>query len=775
MDTVHKMSSQSTNNRTGKEFPFQFSISCDMPKQTHESLECIELLRDIPKRRKVYDALWNNKHVVLKIFIHKFNAKRHLKREWKGLRRLLKCEINSPEPLFFGHTINNDWVIVTEKIDNSFSALELFYKSANWQEKLDLLIKISRQLAKQHIHGILQKDLHLGNFLIQDKQVYLIDAARIKFQEGEIGFRKSISQLAILAAWLPENQIHSIKKMCREYFKTRNWVFKKSDDIAFQKMLTAQRKRILRKGLKKCLRTNKRHLKIKDKDYIAEFNRDFCNESKMTEFIDKVDSLIETGQTIKEGKTSDVSSSRWADKDIVIKRYNHIGFIHSLRHTLKRSRACRCWLHGHRLEMLDIDTPKPLAYIEQRKRLLVWKSYLITEYTCGTNLKEFLKDNSNNNEERTRVTHNVLATLEKLWNYRITHGDLKHTNILIADNNPVLTDLDAMKIHMWNFLYKKFQKKDLLRFFQDKEAFTDLSINGYMPFVEKTHPIRELNEVFDETKVEGWRIIINKSYPLDIMKNLLKVNDLNQQNDKQFRKVPSSNYTCVYQSDINPDGSDTIVYIKKYLYRSWIDFIKHFFRSSRARREFNSSIMLNQNNFNTPEILCLAERRLGFINLDNLLVTKEIKDSISIPALMKDIHKNQNKHMLSRKHSLIESFALAIGKMHYNNIFHGDLRLNNVLVKEENSSWKFCFIDNERTRKCHIFCNRLRLKNLVQINLLLDGTTKADRLRFFKYYLRLNPDIRRNSLKWINKVNSKTKIRMRRKSKAWSLNQNILA
>ena len=96
-------------------------------------------------------------------------------------------------------------------------------------------------------------------------------------------------------------------------------------------------------------------------------------------------------------------------------------------------------------------------------------------------------------------------------------------------------------------------------------------------------------------------------------------------------------------------------------------------------------------------------------------------------------------------------------------------------VKEENSSWKFCFIDNERTRKCHIFCNRLRLKNLVQINLLLDGTTKADRLRFFKYYLRLNPDIRRNSLKWINKVNSKTKIRMRRKSKAWSLNQNILA
>ena len=59
--------------------------------------------------------------------------------------------------------------------------------------------------------------------------------------------------------------------------------------------------------------------------------------------------------------------------DVVVKRYNHKGFTHSLRHTIKKSRAHRGWLHGHRLVMLDIATPKPLAYIEQIKEKLIWK------------------------------------------------------------------------------------------------------------------------------------------------------------------------------------------------------------------------------------------------------------------------------------------------------------------------------------------------------------------------------------------------------------------
>ena len=748
------------------EYPFHLIIKNTYSEGHEESLLCKELLRSLPGKRKVFDAVWNNRDVIVKIFSDRFKAKRHLKREWKGLRILSKRKINSPEPLFFGHTKNNHWAIVTEKIDKSSSALELFYKSANSQDKLDLLLKISHQLAVQHIHGILQKDLHLGNFLLQDKKVFLIDAAKIQFQDTEIGYRNSISQLAMLAAWLPENQTNSIKRICRQYFNTRGWTFRKLDDFTFQKTLRTQRKRTLRKGLKKCLRTNKRHLKIKDKKYIAEFNRDFCNESEMNNLIAKVDYLIEAGQIIKDGKTSAVSHLHWTGKNIVIKRYNHIGIIHSLRHTIKRSRACRCWLHGHRLEMLDISTPKPLAYIEQKRAFLIWKSYLITEFINGTNLTTFLKNKNNSQTDRSRVVQKVLETLEKLWNYRITHGDLKHTNILIINNNPVLTDLDAMIIHRWNFLYKSSHEKDILRFFQDKESLADLSINSYIPFLEKDHPIQNSQEDFDNINEDDWKISINKILPLEIMKKLLKMNNLSDDTNVPFHKVPSSNYAYVYTTSIHLNDSDFNVYIKKYLYRSAIDFIKHIFRSSRARREFNASIMLNKNNFNTPIILGLAERRFSLLNRDNLLITKEIKDAKPIPKLMKDIYISENS--LSRKRSLIKAFALTIGKMHFKHIFHGDLRLGNVLVAEEDNAWKFYFIDNERTKKHFLFAERLRLKNLVQINLFFDGISRTDRLRFFKIYLSMNPDIQKKSLKLISKILSKTNSRVQRKQQVWS-------
>jgi serine/threonine protein kinase len=113
---------------------------------------------------------------------------------------------------------------------------------------------------------------------------------------------------------------------------------------------------------------------------------------------------------------------------------------------------------------LQIPTPKPLAYIEQRKGPLVWKSYLVTEYVDGQKLYNFLEDGSITQQQRSAVTRQVMDLLNNLGQYRISHGDLKHSNILITNNGPVLTDLDGMKRHKWHWMYRYRQKKDLTRF-----------------------------------------------------------------------------------------------------------------------------------------------------------------------------------------------------------------------------------------------------------------------------------------------------------------------
>jgi len=208
------------------------------------------------------------------------------------------------------------------------------------------------------------------------------------------------------------------------------------------------------------------------------FDTDFCRGADPLDFIKQIDSLMDKGQILKDGNTCYVSHLTWNGKDVVVKRYNHKGFVHSLRHTIKRSRARRGWLHAHRLGMLKIATPRPLAYIEQRKGMLVWKSYLMTEYVEGQKLYDFLRDSKIEQEERSKVTQQVKELLNRLGEHRISHGDLKHSNILITDNSPILTDLDGMKVHKQNWTYQRRRTKDHARLLKDWPGEDVISLQG---------------------------------------------------------------------------------------------------------------------------------------------------------------------------------------------------------------------------------------------------------------------------------------------------------
>ena len=52
----------------------------------------------------------------------------------------------------------------------------------------------------------------------------------------------------------------------------------------------------------------------------------------------------------------------------------------------------------------------------------------------------------------------ILGEMDK---YHITHGDMKHSNILVTDNGAVLTDLDSMRVHKCEYLYKIYRAKDI--------------------------------------------------------------------------------------------------------------------------------------------------------------------------------------------------------------------------------------------------------------------------------------------------------------------------
>lgn len=447
--------------------PLQLTIKCG---DGEHAVTCAKLLRTIHNRRDVYEAQWQNKPVIVKIFYDKIFPGRHLKKEWKGFCALQSKGIDAPRPLFFGKTANGGRAMAIEKIQNSITVLEAFDKADSTEAGLKILLAVCKELAKQHQNGILQRDLHLGNFLLVRDRIYAIDPAQMEFRNHPVEKQDSIYQIAMLARYLPIEDTASIEKIYNEYITARKWSIEQTDMYLLNQSLTAEKKNAVKRTAKKCLRTGQRFFTIKTDTYRAVFDRSFCKEQQAAEFLKQIPRFAETGQILKDGHTCFVSRFGWMDRDIVAKRYNNKGFIYSLRHTIKGSRAKHCWVNAHILNTLQIATPRPLAFIEQRRGALVWQSYLITEFTEGQRLYDFFKENHDQNE-RAETVRLIDKLLEKLAKFRITHGDLKFTNILIKNNCLVLTDLDAMMIHKLSWIYKYHRSKDMKCFAQNRQKF----------------------------------------------------------------------------------------------------------------------------------------------------------------------------------------------------------------------------------------------------------------------------------------------------------------
>jgi tRNA A-37 threonylcarbamoyl transferase component Bud32 len=446
------------------EFPLELLIDGVSSDKSSESVLCNSYLRVIPGRREVYDGVWDARSVVVKVFSRGIGAAGRLRREMEGLRRLDACGVNTPRLLFYGKTPDGRLAVVTEKIVDSPTIMDALSKAKTKTEQADLLVRLCRQLAGQHIKGVLQKDFHLGNFLIDDKKIYALDPGQMRFLGRAVGRRTSISQLALLARSLPADDAESVSRLAKEYFTARRWSFEKADEAEIKKQMRLHTKRTVAKQLRKCVRTSKRKLRVKTSRHLAVFDRAFCRGAQPQDFLEQIDDLMDKGQILKAGNTCHVSRLTWNGRDVVVKRYNHKGFIHSLRHTIKGSRARHSWRNAHRLGVLQIATAKPVAYIEELEGLLVRKSYLVTEYVEGQQLNSFLQNTTVSNEHRSAAIRRVLDMLGRLQGNRITHSDLKHSNILITDYGPVLIDLDAMQTHKLAWMARRQGRKYMERF-----------------------------------------------------------------------------------------------------------------------------------------------------------------------------------------------------------------------------------------------------------------------------------------------------------------------
>lgn len=429
---------------------------------------------------------------VLDFIKHLFRDSR-AKRAFKASLMLAKNGFDTPAVVAMGECrdgfFHRKSFLATFAVENPKTIYQFIPENSKISDKEQLrscrrLIRaLGRTVGRMHAKGIFHGDLRLGNVLARHEgnfwRFFFLDNERTK-KFDRLPFELRVRNL-VQVNMVRKGNISNTDRMrfFREYC-AENKISKKQSKSLAEKVVEKtnrrlNKKRLARREMRRCLRTNARYLQIKTGKYPAVFDRSFCAETDPLNFIEQIDALMDKGQSLKNDKTSYVSRLTWNSSDIVVKRYNHRGFIHSLRHTIKKSRARRAWLNAHRLRILEISTPRPLAYFEQHKGPLVWKSYLVTEFVKGNRLKNLLRDNNITDEERSIITQQVADITGKLGKYLITHGDLKHSNILITENGPVLTDLDAMKIHRFNCVHRWKAKHDFALF---SERFSSCNHNS---------------------------------------------------------------------------------------------------------------------------------------------------------------------------------------------------------------------------------------------------------------------------------------------------------
>jgi tRNA A-37 threonylcarbamoyl transferase component Bud32 len=273
-----------------------------------------------------------------------------------------------------------------------------------------------------------------------------------------------------------------------------------------------------------------------------------------------------------------------------------------------------------------------------------------------------------------------------------------------------------------------------------------------------------LGSSFDKIRRDNCTLFVNKNFRNAELEQVLSAGEKILQEHYELTPVQSSDVSRVYKFTASFDDKERCFYFKQYLYRSTLDFIKHLVRPSRAKRAFKATLLLEQNGFEAPAVVAMGERKSSFLDRENFLLTVEVEDAKQIKQLIPESLENFTKKQLHDMRELIRTFGNTVGRMHAAGVFHGDLRLGNILARQEKNGWHFFLIDNERTRKFRRLPARLRLKNLVQANILIsDCVTKTDRMRFFKSYLQKNINLQNEYRKLAKIVDTKTSDRLRTK------------
>lgn len=169
------------------------------------------------------------------------------------------------------------------------------------------------------------------------------------------------------------------------------------------------------------------------------------------------------GDLLKAGSRSTVTRVEVGANAYVFKQYKSLALHRRIRYALTRSRARQSWENGQALADFGLPIIRPIAFFEETFIKVPGRALLIMPFQKGTPLDEY--------KDMESVAPKLKAVFNSMARHQVTHGDMKASNIIIAENgDPQFIDIDASLIHRSRTAYLKARQKDKSRFLKNWEG-----------------------------------------------------------------------------------------------------------------------------------------------------------------------------------------------------------------------------------------------------------------------------------------------------------------
>ncbi|NQD94532.1 serine/threonine protein kinase [Pseudomonas sp. CrR25] len=448
-------------------------LTLEGPAGTPLQMSC--LLRVLPGQRYVGVAQWQGRAVLAKLLVGG-KAERHFAREVEGARLLAEQGLATPQLLEQGFQAGEGGWLLFDYLAGARSLAE------EWREiepqpllsdaQQTLLGEALALIARLHGKGLWQEDLHLDNLLRHGGELYLIDGGGIRTESAgrPLSRDRVLANLGVFFAQLPVGLDGHLEELLVPYLLVNG------EHALPLEALLEQVDKVRRWRLRDYLRKIGRDCSLFNVRRGAAALRVVRREEEgaLASLLAEPDAAIAAGRPLKLGGSSTVALVEQGGRQWVVKRYNIKGALHWLKRFWRPSRAWHSWREGNRLEFLGIATPRPLAMLEVRTLWLRRRAYLVTEHAAGEDIIARLRPYLGRPGAAEAPPEQELRALDELFaallRERISHGDLKGSNLLWQAGRWALIDLDALHQHRRASRFASAYARDRARFLRNWPA-----------------------------------------------------------------------------------------------------------------------------------------------------------------------------------------------------------------------------------------------------------------------------------------------------------------